>query len=245
LALLDRFAALYDRTERLAASFAHERIYAPPSYALVRELQIVPAVHVEALAMAAWFPVCWRSAASGPELCILRSLAENADGAQPPGSPRNPASLPLALRSYPVAIHDDLGRNGAIIVEHAIADRPTDAGAPLALSDGRPSRGLRNRFRTALIARHAAETTGAMTDALAEAGAFQPWPLRFPTAAGEVWIDGLMHVPGDILDGPSGRPLLARFGIEFAALLAAHRLSLFRVAELRLAYERRSEGAAA
>jgi hypothetical protein len=242
---LDRFAVLYDNPEKLSASFAHERIYAPQSYALVRELQIVPAVHVEALAMAAWFPVCWRQAPPGPELVILRSLASIADGLQPRGAPRQPASLPLALRSYPVAIHADLGQRGAIMVERAIADQPTDLGAPLALSDGRPSRGLQNRYRTALIARQAAEATAAMTAALAEAGAFQPWPLCFATSAGEVAVDGLLHASGEVLDGPQGRALLQRFGVDIAVLLSAHRLSLFRIGELRAAYERRAERLAA
>jgi hypothetical protein len=242
---LDRFAALYDNPEKLSAGFAHERIYAPQSYALVRELQIVPAVHVEALAMAAWFPVCWRHGPHGPELVILRSLSPVADGLQPRGAPRQPASLPLALRSYPVAIHADLGQRGAIMVERAIADQPTDMGAPMALPDGRPSRGLQNRYRTALIARQAAEATSAMTRALDEVGAFQSWPLCFATSAGEVAVDGLLHASGEVLDGPHGRALLQRFGVDIAVLLSAHRLSLFRIGELRAAYERRTERLAA
>ncbi|MGL4239873.1 MAG: SapC family protein [Beijerinckiaceae bacterium] len=242
---LDRFASLYDRPEPLAASFAHERIYAPPSYALVREAQVVPAVHVEALAMAAWFPVCWRRGEARHELVILRSLSEGAQGAQPPGSPSVPASLPLVLRSYPVAIHPRLGDNGAVMVERAVADHPTDAGAPMALADGRPSRGLLNRFRSALIARHAAALTDAMTEALMAIDAFRDWSLDLPTAAGRVSLEGFLHVPGEALDGEDGRRLVARFGIDIVALLAAHRLSLFRIGDLRLAFERRSQGLAA
>jgi hypothetical protein len=245
MAPLDRFSGLYARPERLSAGFAHERIYAPPSYAVVRELQIVPAVHVEALAMAAWFPVCWRRGSDGPELVVLRSLAENADGRQPRGSPRQPASLPLALRCYPVAIHPDLGQRGAVMVERAIADKPTDLGAPLALPDGRPSRGLQNRYRAALIASHAAEATAAMTAELEKANAFQPWDLSFATAAGQADVHGLLHASGDVLDGPHGRALLQRFGVDIAALLAAHRLSLFRIGELKAAFERRPDRLAA
>jgi hypothetical protein len=221
---------LYDGPERLVAAFGHERLFAPAAYGLVRRLQRVPIVHVEALAMASWFPVCWERRAEGVRLCVLRSLMSDADGAQPPGSPVRLASLPLALRAYPVALVDGLGEQGAIIVERGLADRPTDAGAPFVMPDGKPSKGLLHRYRAGLIARHAAGATVEIGEALAAIGAFQPWPLVFEIdGRTTVAIRDLLHVDMDRLAPAALRRLLARFGADLAVLLTAHRMSLFRI----------------
>jgi hypothetical protein len=243
--MIDRFERLYQEPERLSVAFAHERIFAPPAYPLVRRLQVAPLVHIEALAMAAWFPVCWRSGPGLPELVALRSLAEDAEVGQPPGSPRQPASLPMALRAYPVAVTRQLGDGGAIIVERAVADAPGDQGAPLAMPDGKPSRALAQRYRTALVARHAAAATDAMTAALHEADAFRPWPLRFPLAGGFLEVEGMLHAPAEAIPVQKGKELLARFGVDLSVLLTAHRISLFRIADLLGAAEKAARADAA
>jgi hypothetical protein len=233
------FARLYECPEALDLSFAHERIFAPVSYPIVRRLSIVPIVHSEALAMAAWFPVCWRAHAGEFHLSALRSLLPDAEGSQPPGSPRLPASLPLALRSYPVAITPGLGHGGAMLVERSLADQPTDAGAPLFLANGKPSRGLIHRYRSAMIARHAAVATAAITADLALAGAFRPWTLSLEVQPGRrLSVPDLWHVPAEGLEDAALQGLLGRHGVDAAVLLSAHRLSLFRVGTLLKAARR-------
>ncbi len=235
----DPFAPLYQCPEPPGLSFAHERIFAPVSYPLVRRLSIVPIVHSEALAMAAWFPVCWRAQGGEFHLSVLRSLLPDAEDSQPTGSPRSPASLPLALRCYPVAITPGLGHGGPMMVERGLADQPTDAGAPLFLANGKPSRGLTQRYRSAMIARHAAVTTAAMTAELALAGAFRPWAISLEVQPGRrLCVPDLWHVPADGLGDAALQGLLGRHGVDAAVLLSAHRLSLFRVGTLLRAARR-------
>lgn len=244
------WSGLYEAPRRLEMSFAHERLFAPQAYPIPRRAQRVPIVHVEALAMAAWFPVCWERSRSGPRLCVLRSLLSDAEMAQPPGSPRNPASLPLALRSYPVAITPQLGADGAILIDRAVADRPGDVGAPFIMGDGKPSRGLLHRYRTAMVVRHAAPRTREITLALAEADAFRAWPLVFELGPRTtIAINDLLHVRPEAMEDGAVRDLLARFGMEAAVLLSAHRMSLFRINALlkaaRMAAGSAAEAAAA
>lgn len=224
------WSELYEAPARLEMSFAHERLFAPQAYPVPRRAQRVPIVHVEALAMAAWFPVCWERRRNGPRLCVLRSLLKDAERAQPAGSPRNPASLPLALRSYPVAITPELGAGGAILVDRVVADRPGDVGAPFIMADGKPSRGLLHRYRTAMIVRHAAARADEITRALAEADAFRTWSLVFELGPRTtIAINDLLYVPPEAMEDGAVRDLLARFGMEAAVLLSAHRMSLFRI----------------
>jgi hypothetical protein len=240
----DLWHDLYEAPERLRSAFGHERLFAPAAYPLVRRLQRVPIVHVEALAMASWFPVCWERRGGGVRLCALRSLMQDAEGAQPPGSPTRLPSLPLALRAYPVALVDGLGDAGAIPIERALADRPCDAGAPFIMPDGKPSRGLLHRHRAALIARHSAAVTIEIGEALAGVGAFQPWPLVFELdARTTVAIKDLLHVDVERIDPDALRRLLGRFGTDLSVLLTAHRLSLFRINALLAAARRAAAGA--
>jgi hypothetical protein len=223
---------LYERPSQLEPEWAHERIFAQIAYAPVLARQSVPIVHLEALAMAAWFPVCWLKHGDSFQLSVLRSLLPDGSG-QPVGSPRTIASLPLLLRSYPVVVCDDLGKEGRLWIDKVIADNPTDGGAPMVKSDGRPSRGLMLRYRSALVARQAFPVTEQISAGLALLEAFEPWPLAFPLGHGvEAEIQNAYVVRPDLLETPRVRALLRVFGIEAGILLTAHRLSLFRIGQL-------------
>lgn len=221
---------LYEAPRRLVSAMASERLYAPEAYPLVRSLQRVPIVHAEALGMAAWFPVCWERKGSALRLCVLRSLIANAEGHQPAGSPVRPDSLPLALRAYPITATSGVGEDGLVLVDHVIPDQPTDAGAPLLLPNGKPSRGLLMRYRAALIAAQAVERTVAITEALVETGVFRPWALVFAIdERTTIAINDLLYLDLDQIDFSQLRALIAAFGSDLTTLLTAHRLSLFRI----------------
>lgn len=223
------FSSLYDAPSRLDGSCAHHRIFAQTAYARVRSEPIVPIVHLEALAMAAWFPVCWQRRPSGLIPVVLRSLLDTGDG-QPPGAGRAAGALPMALRSYPVMIAPDLGVDGRVYVDLAVADRPSDAGAPLLMPDGRPSRGLLQRYRAALVARHAIDDTAAMTETLDRHGFFEPWTLDFDLGGAErLFVPDLFVLRLDAVEATAMRRVLMEFGVDAATLVTAHRISLFRI----------------
>src|SRR6185369_2199867 len=95
--------SLYENYRPLELSDGDKRIFAPIAYPQVRRAQLVPIVHIEALNLAAWFPICWQIKETSAVLVVLRSLLR--DGSrQPSGSPELPASLPLALRAYPFVV---------------------------------------------------------------------------------------------------------------------------------------------
>jgi hypothetical protein len=232
---------LYKNIEPLGAEHGGRRIYSPVSYAVVRERQIVPAVHIEALALAAWFPICWQSNATHPELVVLRSL--RADGsAQPPGSPDNMSSLPLMLRAFPFAVlaPQEDAASGARYFEDATADRPTDIGAALLLPDGRPSRGAQMRLRSVQAYIEARQLTDDMTDALTSLDLFEPWPLDFKVGDEQLSVDDMLIVRQAAFGQPPVQQFLKQFGSAGALLLGAHRISLFRAGNLVQAAQQRS-----
>lgn len=231
----------YKNIEPLSAANGGRRIYSPVSYALVRERQIVPIVHIEAMALAAWFPICWQSSSSRFELVALRSLRADGSG-QPPGSPENMSSLPLMLRAYPFAVatpQEDIA-NGAGYFEDATADRPTDIGAAILLPDGRPSRGAQMRLRAVQAYAGARQVTDDMTDMLAGLGLFEPWPLDFKADDEQLRVDDMLIVRQAAFGQPPIQQFLKQFGSAGALFLGAHRISLFRAGNLVQAAQQRS-----
>jgi hypothetical protein len=231
----------YRNIEPLGAEHGSRRIYSPISYAAVRERQIVPIVHIEALALAAWFPICWQSNSGRPELVALRSLRPDGS-AQPPGSPENMSSLPLMLRAFPFAVltsQEDVAA-GARYFEDATADRPTDIGAAILLPDGRPSRGAQMRLRSVQAYVEARQLTDDMTDALASLDLFEPWPLDFKVDDEQLRVDDMLIVRQAAFGQPPIQQFLKQFGPAGALLLGAHRISLFRAGNLVQAAQQRS-----
>ena len=58
-------------------------IYAPVAYAIRRNVNVVRVVHLEALGLAASFPVVWRRGHGTFELVAVRSLLEDGRGHSP------------------------------------------------------------------------------------------------------------------------------------------------------------------
>jgi hypothetical protein len=225
----EREAVVYENYGPLTAAQGDMRIFAPIAYAAVRRAQIVPIVHVEALALAAWFPICWRVGAPLPTLIVLRTLCK--DGScQPPGSPRNASSLPLALRAYPFVAgaegEDDTPAE--ILIDDVIPDQPTDVGAPILTAQGKAGKGTLMRLHAASAFNTALALTRSMTDELAAVDLLEPWTLEFDIAGQSIRVDDLLIVrPGDF-HTPKIFHFIKKFGPQAASFLGAHRISLFR-----------------
>lgn len=225
-------AEFYKNIVPISTAHGDMRIYAPISYAAVREIQAVPIVHIEALALAAWFPICWQSGKNLPSLIVLRSL--RCDGTcQPTGSPETMTSLPLLLRAYPFAVplsHAPV--SGDFHLDDAIADRPTDVGAPILQPDGRLGRGAQMRLRAVQAYEEARRLTDEMTNVLKANDLFEPWPLDFKIGEEQLSIGGILIIRQTAFGQASIQQFLARFGAAGALFLGAHRISLFRAGNL-------------
>ena len=221
---------LYQNYRPVSSSDGGMRIYAPVSYAVVRQAQIVPLVHVEALRIAAWFPICWQIKQQQPILVALRTLRD--DGScQPPGSLTVPASLPLALQAYPFVVGLPDGVGGHMLDDN-IPDRPSDVGAPVTTVAGKPSRGTDLKMRAAAAFNAALPLTETITEHLAEYYLLEPWKLEFDVAGATVAVPDLFIVRQKDVNAGQLMRFLRTFGSAGAALLGAHRISLFRAGAL-------------
>jgi len=229
---VDGWSGLYENPEALTVQWGHQRIFAPAAYRMVRSLPLVPVVHSEALELARVFPVCWSLTEAGPTLCVLRSLF--ADGAASAGPAIDLGALPLIFQAFPIVVpHVPDAILQRIVVDRTIADEPTDIGAPLLLGDGRLSRAAAARAKIAVRTSQALGITREIGRRLHEAGLIEPWPLQFDLGHGESIDIGHLGVltRSRLADGALHR-LVADLGVEVGLFLAAHRISLFRVATL-------------
>ncbi len=212
------------------------RIFSPFAYPLPRMARIVPVVMGEADRLSASFPLVWRRTATGAELVVLRTLMEDGTGFAP-GMARALALLPLLLQAYPLTLRPDGGADAApgprLMIDTAVADEPSDAGAPIATVEGRMSRGAELRIRALQLFERDLARTRDLSNALARRGLLEPWPLAFDLGGGKRCdIQGLLVVPPASFDTPAFAPVMEEFGVAAAKLLGLHRLSLFRTGQL-------------
>lgn len=224
---------LYESPRRLTSNWGHCRIFAPEAYKLVRTLQLVPIVHAEALSLAAYFPIVWRVRNGETVLCVLRSLL--AGGLGHPVKPTHAGDgLPLALRGFPVIATAPTTGGDEVWIDDVVADQPTDIGAPILMEDGRLSRGAAQRIQAVVRLRQTIDMTHRLTDALASRRLLESWQLDFELVSGgqRIRFDDLMVVRPATSPDPDLIEQLREFGIEAATLIAAHRISLFRISIL-------------
>ncbi|QTL05813.1 SapC family protein [Aquabacter sp. L1I39] len=220
----------YVRPLPLSGQMGRRRIFSPHSYPAGRNRQIIPVVHMEALDLAAWFPVVWTRHRGTLDLVVLRSLL--ADGAgHPHGSPQIPSSLPLLIKAYPLVV-DPTQSGGDLRVDDVIADEPTDVGATLLTERGLPSRALEERIIYAHRFSSAHAVTQRMGDHLSDAGLFQPWDLSFPDQLELGPFPEFLVVRPDAYETDGFISFARAFGAAGLRLLNAHALSLYRTAIL-------------
>ena len=226
----------YENIAPLTAERGNMRIFAPTAYSAVRQAQMVPIVHVEALALASWFPICWLAGAPRPLLVVLRSLHK--DGScQPNGSPFSVPSLPLALRAYPFAVGvKETNAQSETLIDEVIADKPADTGAPILTVDGRAGRGTQMRLRAVSAFNQALAATESMTDELQRSGLLEPW--RWEVSGAADTLADILIVRPSAFDTPRIFRFVRKFGAAGASFLGAHRLSLYRASALLQAANR-------
>lgn len=220
---------LYEKCGPLTAAHGDMRIFAPIAYPKVRHAQIVPIVHIEAFALASWFPICWHVREPRPTLVVLRSLQR--DGScQPPGSPDTATSLPLALRAYPFAVGAMNGEAAQrkLLIADAIPDQPTDVGAPIMTPEGQAGRGAQMRLRAVAAFIEAAEFTDGMTEDLCKNDLLEPWRLEFDVGSRPIVVPDLLVVRAGDFNTPKIFRFIRNFGSVAASFLGAHRISLYR-----------------
>jgi len=230
---MDASINLYRASLPIAFQASGMRIYAPVAYPAVRQAQIVPIIHIEALPMAAWFPVVWRQTEHGVDLVVVRSLLADGRG-QPARSPKDPRSLPLIFRAYPFKM-ERKGQGGeaiTITLDDAFADEPTDAGAPILSPAGELGRGAEQRCRALAVLAHMLPQTQAITQYLLDADLLEPWPLALALDGVALEVPDLLVVRPGVFRTGGLAGFASAFGPTGARFLVAHRLSLFRAGVL-------------
>jgi hypothetical protein len=209
----------------------------------MRQVQVVPIVHVESFALASSFPICWQDGEARPVLVALRTADTDA-AAQPHGPPATPAALPLALRAHPFAVgaKDSTGRR-VVSAEHTIAGVQAEPSAPVSPPD-LPDRGTQSRLRAAKAFNDALPLTERMTAELYAGDLFAPWRPEFDAGGQAGVLDGLFVVRPAAFDSTELFRFIGRFGSLGAALVGAHRLSLYCASALREPAQPRSPPAA-
>jgi hypothetical protein len=214
----------------LSGDVLRRRIYSPRSYAQVRNAAVVPVVHSECDALASWFPLVWRRQESQIEFVALRGLVD--DERFQPRSARS--LLPLILRAYPFVFDhaSTIGPATARMLDDVVADEPTDIGATITTVHHRLSRATQSRF--VLMDRFAEDSvpTAEIGRALADMGAFEPWPLRFDIEGHPIQVTDLFVIRRAMFDDGRFAPLLRQYGMNCARMLSLHRVSLFRAGGL-------------
>ncbi|NJL09139.1 MAG: SapC family protein [Methylacidiphilales bacterium] len=210
----------------LEGEMLSRRIYAPQAYRLVREIQIVPIVHTEALKLSTWFPIAWRLVEDGPELVVLRALLADQRAIPPPAR----GLFPLLLAAYPFVFdpYSPLGPNGRRMIDNVFADEPTDIGAPIMAPERKPT--LATKLRLDALEMFAVQYPGTRDIgwALADADLLEPWSLSFDIEDRRIEVPGLYIAHQGAFETGRYSPILASQGLAAAQLLGLHRISLFR-----------------
>lgn len=222
---MSRWQALYESPTPFSAVWGHHRIFAPQAYLAVRNALTVPFVLDEAMGLARFFPLCWQQIEGRVHPVALLALK--------PGTARWPPyeALPLALRAYPFVIPEGFsGRLENLDVDRAIADQPTDIGAPILLDDGKFSTGARLRLSAAMDMARGLPAIDELTEDLETHGLLEPWPLHFDLGeAGRIARSDLYVLSAARLHHPALYAMIERHGALAGVFLGVHRASLFRI----------------
>jgi SapC protein len=221
---------LCERPIALAGDVLRRRIYAPLSYATVRNVAVVPIVHSECLALASWFPLVWRRRQATVDFVAIRALL-NHQRAQPPAAR---ALLPLLLHAYPFMLdpHQPIGPDTPKMLDDVFADAPTDVGASITTVHRKLARATTSRFRILDQFANEIAVTAGISAALADLDLLEPWSLKFDIDGHRVEIPDLLVIRPSAFGSGHFSRLLGTYGMPCAWMLGLHRISLFRAGTL-------------
>ena len=229
---------IYERPIPLKGDVLKQRIFSPLAYTNVRNGNAIAITAHEAPRYAPHFPIAWAKRQHGFELVVIRSLLSDGRG-HPEGSQAALAFLPALCRAYPFMYEPVTSTRGSIskvLTDHrsnyfdaAVADAPTDVGAPICFADGRPTKATAQRIALLDSAAPLFATTAAIAVELAELDLFEAWPLRFENIEGHTLdVPDLWIVKQDAVLTGSLAPVMRTHGLIAADLIGLHRISLFR-----------------
>ncbi|MEP9366535.1 SapC family protein [Xanthobacter sp. VNH20] len=224
------FEGLYSRLLRLEGDVGNRRIFSQSAYQVVREQQTIPAVHMEALDLAAWYPLVWLRDEGGVELLALRSFLPLGEG-HAPNALRTTRALPLLLQAYPFASPPDQPAD-RMFVDDAIADDPDNSGVTILLPNGTPSKASAQRMYAAAYFRSAYAITREMSAHLDGAGLLEPWAMGLPEDPPLGPFPEFLILRPSAFASDAFRPFVQTFGLAGMRLLNAHALSLYRASVL-------------
>jgi SapC len=227
---------IYERPIPLKGDVLKQRIFSPLAYPNVRNANVIAITAHEAPRYAPHFPIAWAKREHHFELVIIRSLLPDGRG-HPEASQTALPFLPALCRAYPfmyAPVADDskssvlTGRRSNFF-DAAVADAPTDVGAPICFADGRPTKATAQRIALLDSAAPLFDTTAAVTVDLAALDLFEAWPLRFENIEGHTLdVPDLWIVKQDAVLTGALAPLMRTHGLIAADLISLHRISLFR-----------------
>jgi hypothetical protein len=225
-----RETPMYERPIALEKDVLTRRIYAPLSYAPVRNAAVVPVVHSECVSLASWFPLVWRRRQATIQFVAVRALL-NDQRAQPRAAC---AVLPLVLHAYPF-MHDPdqpITADSRKMLDDVFADAPTDVGASITTVHHKLARATTTRFR--ILDRFAQESavTAEIGRAIADRDLFEPWALNFDIGGHCVEVPDLLVIRSATFETGQFADLLRDYGMPCAQMLGLHRISLFRAGVL-------------
>jgi SapC protein len=223
-------AMLCEQPIALEKDVLRRRIYAPQSYAPVRNVAVVPIVHSECLTLASWFPLVWRRRQATIEFVAIRALL-NDQRAQPPAAR---ALFPLLLHAYPFVFDPDqpIGHDTRKMLDNVFADAPTDAGASITTIHRNLARATTSRFQMLDRFAHETAVTAGISNTIAALDLFEPWALKFDIDGHCLEIPDLMVIRSSAFDSGVFACLLDQYGMPCAQMLSLHRISLFRAGVL-------------
>jgi SapC len=220
----------FDSPVVLQDEVLRRRIYAPQSYALVRNTAVVPIVHSECATLASWFPLVWQRRLGNLEFVAIRALL-NDQRAQPPAAR---GLLPLILHAYPFVLDPSQPTvlDARRMLDDVFADAPTDVGATITTTQRKLSRGTTSRFRFLDQFTGDAVVTAKISEAVASLDELEPWNLKFEIDGNRVEVPDLLVIRPRAFEDGRLASLLEQYGTDCAQLLGLHRISLFRAGGL-------------
>jgi hypothetical protein len=217
----------------LTGDVSSRRIFSPLAYRLVREANIVPIVHTEAIRLASWFPLAWHRQDGGVHLVALRSLLPQI-GAVPAPVRGSFNHLPVLLQAFPFGLDPSqpIGPDSPKMLCDDVAEFADNVGAPITTPDHKLSRATLQRFAALDFFCEHAPATEAIGRTLLDGGLLEPWQLVFDVEGTKVDIPDMLIVRQSLFAGGGLAFVMARHGAMAAQLIGLHRLSLYRAGML-------------
>ncbi len=229
---------IYERPIPLKGDVLKQRIFSPLAYPNVRNANVIAITAHEAPRYAPHFPIAWAKREHRFELAVIRSLLSDGRG-HPDASQAALPFLPALCRAYPFMYEPVAGASDgkskvltgrrSNYFDAAVADAPTDIGAPICFADGRPTKATAQRVALLDSAAPLFAATAAIAVDLAAQDLFEAWPLRFENIEGHTLdVSDLWIVKQDAVLTGALAPVMRTHGLIAADLIGLHRISLFR-----------------